>query len=55
MVGKIEGKRRRGRQWIRWLYSITDSMVMNVRKLQKLVRDRAACCVALYVVAKSWT
>ena len=53
MLGRIEGKRRRGRQWIRWFYSITDSMVVNLRKLRKTVKDRAAFCVALYVVAKS--
>ena len=53
MLGKTEGRRRRGRQWIRWFYSITDSMVVNLRKLRKTVKDRAAFCVALYVVAKS--
>ena len=55
MLGKSEEKRRRGRQWIRWLYSITDSMVVNLRKLRKIAKDRAACCVALYVVANSRT
>ena len=55
MLGKIEGKRRRGRQWIRWLYSITDSMVVNLRKLRKIAKDRAACCATVHGVAKSQT
>ena len=42
MLGKIEGKRRRGRERVRWLDSITDSMVMNLGKLQDIVRDREA-------------
>ena len=42
MLGKIEGKRRRGRQRIRWLYGITDSMDMNLCKLQETVKDREA-------------
>ena len=42
MLGKIEGKRRRGRQRMRWLDSITDSMDMNLSKLQEIVEDRAA-------------
>ena len=42
MLGKIEGKARRGQQWMRWLNSITDSMDMNLNKLQKIVEDRGA-------------
>ena len=42
MLGKIEGKRRRGRQWMRWSDGITDSMDMNLSKLQKTVDDRGA-------------
>ena len=45
MPGKIEGKRRRGRQKMRWLHSITDSMDMNVIKLREIVKDRGAQCV----------
>ena len=55
ILGKIEGRRRRGRQRMRWLDGITDSMDMGLGRLMKLVAGREACHAVVHGVTKSWT
>ena len=55
MLQKIEGKRRRGQQRMKWLDDITDSMEMSLSRLQELVMDREAWCSVVYGITKSWT
>ena len=54
MLGKIEGRRRRGQQKMTWLDGITDSMDMSLSKFQETVKDRQACHATVHRVAKSW-
>ena len=55
MLGKIEGRKKKGCQRMRWLDSISDAMNMNLGKLREMVRDREAWCAAVHGVEKSWT